>query len=263
MKIKLWENGTPYYNESYGQEEPWMKPFPVDTSKGKVGCVIAFPGGGYGGLADYEGDPIAEYFQSQGYYSFSVTYRVDPYRYPAITDDGARAVRWVRYHADELGIDPEKIAVVGFSAGGHLACFTATHFDDGKEGDEIDAVSSRPNAAILCYPVVTLTYPYTHEGTRLNLLSGNPDIDKLAFEFSGENSVTGRTPPMFIWHNIDDSLVPVENSLHLAEVLSKAKIPYELHLFPKGDHGGGLAFNVPGDRNWAPLAAEWLKEFIF
>ncbi len=269
-KIKLWENGTPYYNESYGQEEPYVIPFeaaPVYDENGnrvKTGCVIVCPGGGYEFHAPHEGAPIADFYRERGMTSFVLSYRVSPYRYPAITEDVLRAVRFVRYHAEKYFIDPEKICVIGFSAGGHLACSSATQYDTGRDdGDEIDKVSSRPNAAILSYAVITLRHDFTHEGTRHNLLNGRDDEEERAMIMSGELAVTEDTPPIFLWHTADDDCVLVENSLNMALALSAKHIPFELHVFPKGPHGLGLSEEHPECAVWAPLSAEWLKRMGF
>ena len=266
-RIDLWEE-TPYYEEEYGQPETYLTPHivPAKTDGNgcpvKTGCVIVCAGGGYEFRADHEGDPVAEFFNEYGISSFNLAYRFAPYNYFAIRADVNRAVRWVRYHADDYNIDPKKIAILGFSAGGHLACMGATHYDFGTmEGDEIDSVSCRPDAAILCYPVVTLDDKYTHEGTKANLLAGiaDPHRSELEIRLSGENAVTENTPPTFIYHNADDSGVPVENSIGLAAALSANKVPFEFHVFEKGGHGGGLYKDHEGTNQWPHLAADWLK----
>ena len=271
--IKLWNDGTtPYYNEEYGQPETYVTPHIVPAEKDengnvkKTGCVIVCAGGGYEFRADHEGNPVAEFFNQYGISTFNLAYRFAPYNYYAIRADINRAVRWVRYHAEEYNIDPEKIAVLGFSAGGHLATMGATQYDAGLEdGDEIDRVSCRPDAAVLCYPVVTLASDYTHRGTRANLLDGieEPLRSELIEKLSGQNAVTTDTPPTFLYHNADDDGVPPENSINMAAALSKNKIPFELHLFPSGGHGGGLYRDLEGTRQWPHLAANWLKRLGF
>lgn len=264
--IKLWENGsTPYFEPSFGQEETTITPFiaektyNADGSVRQTGCVIVCPGGAYAVRADHEGAPISQMYNDHGISSFVLNYRIAPYRYPAIRADVNRAVRWVRYHAAEYNIDPNKIAVLGFSAGGHLACMGATHYDSGlDDGDEIDAVSCRPDAALLCYPVVSLLHPHTHYGSRYNLLSGVPGEYELASELSGELSVTEDTPPMFLWHTAGDDGVDVENTIDMASALSAKHIPFELHIFPDGGHGLGLAQSVPGTSQWGDLSVDWL-----
>lgn len=266
--IKLWENGTPYYDESFGQPETYLTPHIVPAEKDengnikKTGCVIVCAGGGYEFRADHEGNPVAEFFNKYGISTFNLAYRFAPYNYYAIRSDINRAVRWVRFNADKYNIDPDKIAVLGFSAGGHLATMGATQYDRGlADGDDIDRVSCRPDAAILCYPVVTLEWDYTHEGTRTNLLEGieGPLRQELAYKLSGQNAVTEDTPPIFLYHNADDDGVPVENSINMASALSKHKIPFEFHVFEKGGHGGGLYEDLEGTKQWPHLAANWLK----
>ena len=269
--VKLWQDGkTPYFDPSLGQPETDMTPyiaepsFDTDGKRRRTGCVIVCPGGGDHMRAYHEGEPVAEFFRSRGISAFVLNYRLSPYRYPAMRADINRSVKWVRYHAEEYSIDPSKIAVLGFSAGGHLACMGATHYDSGSDdGDEIDRLSSRPDAAILCYPVVSLLLPHTHCGTRDNLLDGVQNRESLETELSGEHSITSDTPPMFIWHTVGDSAVNVENVLNLASALSAADRPFELHIFTDGDHGLGLAENVPGTREWSPLAADWLIRMGF
>ena len=272
-RIRLWEGTPPYYNEDYKNEEntddvPSLTPFivPAETDESgnvrKTGCVIVCPGGSYCGRADYEGDPVCEFFNKFGISGFTLNYRVAPYDYYAIRADVNRAVRWVRYHADEYGIDPDKIAILGFSAGGHLATMGATNYDLGlEEGDEIDRVSCRPDAALLCYAVISMTRELTHEHSRYILIGRLEESlkESLVKQLSGELAVTEDTPPMFMWHTAADNCVMVENSISMAAALSAKKIPFELHVFDKGDHGLGLAESTPGASQWPALAADWLK----
>jgi len=257
-RLFLWEKGkVPYFEPSIGQNEPNLKPYLLENGK-KNGCVIVCPGGAYAMKADHEGDPIAEMVNRNGCSAFVLDYRVAPYRYPAITEDVLRAVRYVRYHADKFNIDPEKIAVMGFSAGGHLANSALCAFDYGKnDGDEIDRISSRPDAVILCYAVISLG-KYTHADTRYNLLDGVENADELAFKLSGELQVKDDTPPCFIWHTAEDSVVPVQNSLQLYNALCEKKIYSELHVFPYGWHGLGLSEALPNPAQWTGLVGNWL-----
>jgi len=173
-------------------------------------------------------------------------------------------VRVVRYNAERWGIDPSHIAITGFSAGGHL-CVMGTELFDGGLGDaaadDIDRVSSRPDAGILCYPVVSFL-EYVNEGTRDTLLGDSPDPELLR-RLSGEENVPDDMPPIFMWHTSDDEVVPVENSLRLALALRKKEIPFELHVFPHGYHGLGLAENQPDAAQWTTLACNWLKTLGF
>lgn len=256
--IKLWENGTPYYNEDYGQPETTLTPYLLDKSE-KHGCVIVCPGGGYAGRADHEGKPIAEMLNADGISAFVLNYRVAPYKDPAMLSDVTRAVKYVRYHADEWNINPEKIGVLGFSAGGHLTVTAIEHYDYGRDdGDEIDKMSSRPNAGILCYPVVSLISDSTHIGSMKNLLGDEPSLE-MRKKYSGELSVRDDSPPVFMWHTAEDSGVPVANCLDLAAALQAKKIPYELHVFPYGAHGLGLSPGDPHVAQWAKLLVNWLK----
>ncbi len=257
-KLYLWEKGkTPYFREEYGQEEPNLAPFLLNNGK-KNGCVIVCPGGAYCMKGLHEGDPVSRRLNTLGVSAFTLEYRIAPYRYPAVTGDLLRAIRYLRYHADALGIDPEKIAVLGFSAGGHLAVSSLCTFDYGREdGDEIDRVSARPDAAILCYPVVTLGR-YTNRPSRDNLIGGLPDEEELERRLSGELAVREDTPPCFLWHTQNDAGVPVYNSLQLYQALCEKNIPSELHVFPFGPHGMGLAEEDKSVSQWVALLGRWL-----
>lgn len=262
-KIKLWDNGTPYYDPALGQEETTLTPYLVKDGRKDKGLVIVCPGGGYAGRADHEGEPVAKMLNAAGISAVVLNYRVAPYRHPAPLTDANRAVRFVRYHAAAWEIDPKKIGILGFSAGGHLAVSACEHFDAGLvDGDEIDKESSRPDAGIFCYPVVTFHKPFAHIGSRNNLLGDeeNKELDDL---LTGEDNVPDDCPPCFLWHTAEDNGVPVENSLMLSAALSKKKIPFELHIFPKGWHGLGLAENNESVRQWAPLLVKWLKGYGF
>ena len=262
--IKLWDNGTPYYNAEYGQPETTITPYPAERNGDeKRGCVIVFPGGGYAKRAPHEGEPIALMLNEIGVHAFVLNYRIAPYKHPAELEDALRAVRWVRYHAEEYGIDPDKIGVLGFSAGGHLAVSASTHFDYGRPGGyEIDAMSSKPNAAIYCYAVCTLEKPFTHNGTRINLLGENASPE-LVREMSGPTSVREDMPPVFIWHTFEDTVVPVQNSLMMATALREKNIPVEMHIYPHGHHGLGLAPAFPHTAQWATQLQTWLKYYNF
>ncbi len=256
--FKLWENGTPYYDPEIPQPETTMTWYPADVNEPK-GCVIICPGGGYSGRAAHEGMGYAEYLNQNGYHAFVLNYRVAPYRHPAELTDALRAIRYARFHAEKFGIKPDKIAIMGSSAGGHLAVTAGEHFDYGLEnGDEIDRVSSRPDGLILCYPVVSLVSEFTHRGSRYNLI-GNPGDEELAKKLSGELSVRDDMPPTFIWHTFADAGVPVENSLLLGCALKKKNIPTEIHILPTGGHGLGLAPSNPHTAQWARLLCNWLE----
>lgn len=256
-KIKLWENGTPGFLPEYGQEEPSITPYLLDNGK-KNGCIIVCPGGAYSGKAEHERGPIVEMLNKNGVSAFSLDYRVAPYKYPFITEDVLRAVRYVRYNADKFNIDPNKIGVLGFSAGGHLASSAMNCFDYGKEGDEIDAVSSRPDFGVLCYPVISFD-KYMHSGSRQKLIGELPDEKDLAIKMSLELNVKSDTPPAFIWHTMDDGGVDARNSLELAMAMRTHRIPCELHIFQHGRHGVGLGEDYENVWQWPSILAEWLK----
>lgn len=256
--IKLWENGTPGFIKEYGQKEPSITPYLLENGK-KNGCVIVCPGGGYSGKAAHECGVIAEMLNENGVSAFTLDYRVFPYKFPFVTEDVLRAVRYVRYNAEKFSIAPEKIGVLGFSAGGHLASSAMNLFDYGKEGDEIDAVSSRPDFGILCYPVISFD-KYMHAGSRQNLIGGLPNQKELAIELSLELNVKKDTPPAFIWHTMDDAGVDSRNSIELALAMRSHGIPCELHIFQHGSHGLGLAKDYHNVWQWASLLGEWLKD---
>jgi len=176
--------------------------------------------------------------------------------------DAKRAVRFVRFHAARFGIDPKRIGILGFSAGGHLAVSALEHFDFGNdEGDEIDRVSSRPDAGILCYAVISLLN-HTHIGSRVNLL-GEEECVSLCAQLSGEYGARADMPPIFLWHTAADEAVPVQNSLNMAIALRQKNVPFELHVFPGGAHGLGLAQKTPGADQWPALLTKWLRRIGF
>ncbi len=258
QEFKLWENGTPYYDPKIDQPETTVTWYPAEGNEPK-GCVVICPGGAYAMRAEHEGKGYAEYLNANGYHAFVVNYRVAPYHHPAEMADAHRAIRFARFNAEKFGIKPDKIAIMGSSAGGHLAVSASEHFDCGKtDGDEIDAVSCRPDGTILCYPVVSLVEGYSHFGSRDNLL-GKPCDGKDAANLSGEKSVREDMAPVFIWHTFEDGAVPIENSLYLAAALREKKIPTELHVFPYGAHGLGLAPQNPHVAQWGELMINWLK----
>lgn len=254
-KIKLWEN-TPDFDPEKGLEEPCL----LDrTIVGSDKCVLVIPGGGYFFRAeDHEGESIAARLNADGISAFILRYRHHPYKHPIPQNDVNRAVRVVRSMAEKYGYAENKIAVLGFSAGGHLAGTAACHFDYGRDdGDETDKISCRPDLAVLCYPVITIGSKFTHLGSTECLLG--KDYDRaLADEMSCEKSVRDDTPPCFIWTTAGDTCVPPENSMLMALALSEKKIPYELHIFPYGDHGLGLAPDAPHVAVWMELCEKFI-----
>lgn len=258
MTNRLWTETVPFLS-SEDEFTPTIVPYLLDR-KDKHGAIIIFPGGGYQHRADHEGEPIAKWLNTLGISAFVLNYRVSPSRHPASLADAKRAIRYVRHYAEEWFIDPQKIGILGFSAGGHLASTASTHLLEEcyESTDTIDQESSRPNIAILCYPVISFTH-YYHEGSVHHLLGNNPS-EQLRISLSNENNVTAATPPTFLWHTADDEPVPVENSLLYAQALSKNKIPFEMHIFPNGRHGLGLANDDPVVGKWTELCESWLKQ---
>jgi acetyl esterase/lipase len=224
-------------------------------------AMVICPGGGYGHLARHEGEGYARFLNEQGITSFVLKYRLgsDGYRHPAMLQDAARAVRLVRHRAKEWNLDAHRIGIMGSSAGGHLASTLLTHFDAGDPAaaDPVDQVSSRPDLGVLCYPVITMG-PGTHRGSRRNLLGESPS-EELIEMLSNERQVTAETPPCFLWHTVEDSTVPVENSLEFAAALQRARVPFELHLYEQGRHGLGLGNREGGPiLPWADECLRWL-----
>ncbi len=224
--------------------------------------MLVFPGGGYVHLAlDHEGEQIAEWLNNLGITAFVLQYRLGPkYHYPVELWDAQRAIRYVRAHASEFDIQPGRIGIWGFSAGGHLASTAGTHFDNGDpdSSDLIDRQSSRPDFMILAYPVITMEEPYVHQGSLHALLGEKPDPG-LVRSLSNETQITTQTPPTFLFHTTEDQVVPVENSVLFYLALRKAAIPAEMHVYLKGRHGVGLAQNDPVLRTWPDRLADWLK----
>lgn len=258
----LWGKTIPYWNDNYinpDEVAPSIEAYPSSSK----GAVIIFPGGGYAMRAEHEGKGYAQWLNSIGITCFVVQYRVAPYKHPAQISDAMRAVRYVRYYADKFGIDKDKIAVMGSSAGGHLAGSVSVHFDKKMydETDEIDKEDCRPDATILCYPVIDM-FEYRHDGSRQNLL-GERTLHSDKELMSLYMHVNSNTPQAFIWHTAADQAVPVENSLMYASALSKFQVPFELHIYPMGRHGLGLAKEIPHVAQWSSTLEKWLREINF
>lgn len=251
--IKLWNSDMPYKLDSE-DFEPYMTVFPANSK----GAVIVCPGGGYAGRAGHEGNEMGEWFQSNGITTFVLEYRVFPNMHPAEISDAIRAIRYVRHHADEYGLDRDKIAVMGFSAGGHLAGSLSVHYDKKmyEPMDEIDKESAKPNASIICYPVIDMGL-YRHDGSRQNLIGSNPTAEMIDF-MSLHKQVNSETPEAFIWHTSSDNAVPVMNSMLYAEALSHHNINFEMHIYPMGPHGLGLAKDNEYIAKWSRDLIEWL-----
>jgi acetyl esterase/lipase len=224
--------------------------------------MIVCPGGGYGGLAaNHEGRQVANYLNSLGIAAFVLRYRLGPkYHHPVQLGDAQRAIRTVRANAAAWRIDPARIGIMGFSAGGHLAMTASTIVEAGNADatDPVDRVTSRPDFAVLGYPVISMTAAWTHQGSKRNLLGGAPDAE-LASRLSGEKAVTKDTPPTFIFQTNQDAAVPAENSVHYYLALRQAGVPAEMHIFERGAHGVGLANGDQALSAWSGLLANWLR----
>jgi acetyl esterase/lipase len=226
-------------------------------------AIVVCPGGGYGGLAmDHEGKQIGEWLNKLGITAAVLKYRLGSakYRHPVELGDAQRALRTVRANADAWKIDPAKIGILGFSAGGHLTSTAGTHFDSGKAdaADPIDRVSCRPDFMVLLYPVITLEPPFAHMGSRNNLL-GKDAPAELVKSLSNEQMVTKETPPTFLVHTSEDRGVPPENSVLFYLALQKNKVPAELHIYEKGGHGLGMGpANLPFS-SWPGRCEAWLR----
>lgn len=259
----LWPRGAPGANGTEEKDQPKLIIYlaPRETANGTA--VVVCPGGGYGGLAmGHEGHEIAQWLNSLGVSAFICDYRHrgKGYGHPAPSQDAARAIRTVRARATEFGVEPARIGVIGFSAGGHLASTVSTHYESGVAGDPdpVQQVSSRPDFAILCYPVIAFGEAFTHGGSQRNLLGENPDPE-LVRKLSNEKQVTKDNPPTFIWHTSDDAVVAVENAIVFYSALHRSGVPAELHVYETGRHGLGLAKNDPGASNWPQEAVDWLR----
>lgn len=260
------ENATTYlWKKTPGmcEEVPTITAYLPKNKKSNIAIVI-FPGGGYGFRAEHEGKGYAEFLAENGYSAFVVDYRVSPHRFPLPLLDARRAVRTVRYYADKYGIDKNKIAVMGSSAGGHLAALCSTYYKpiEFENVDEIDKENFIPNFQILCYPVIALTGKgLTHFGSGEKLLGDK--LAQMGEELSPNLIVSEKTPPAFIWHTFADNIVNVKNSLVYAEQLKNVGTKAELHIFPDGEHGLGLSQGEDKIRKhisqWTELLINWLK----
>jgi acetyl esterase/lipase len=262
-KIKLWADGPPGTPATKPEDEPVLLMSKPTKEQGVPTGIVVVPGGGYGHLAmDHEGKQVAEWLNSLGVVAFVLKYRMSStgHMHPVPMMDGQRAIRIVRARAKEFGVDPNRVGVLGFSAGGHLTSTLGTHFDEGRPDgkDLIDAVSSRPDFLVLCYPVISLKESFSHGGSRKNLLGVQPD-PALVENLSNETQVTAETPPTFIFQTTADKSVPAENAVAFYLALRKAKVPAEMHIFQNGRHGLGLAKDEAGTNEWPKLCEIWLK----
>ncbi len=264
--LPLWSGAAPGALGTEDSDVPRMTVYlPRSTAPGMT-AVIVMPGGGYRDLAmNHEGRQVANYLNSLGIAAFVLQYRLGPrYHHPVELNDAQRAIRIVRSHAVEWHVAQDRIGVMGFSAGGHLAATASNRFDTGHPGaaDVVDRANSRPDFAILGYPVISMTEAWAHQGSKTHLLGDSAPPD-LAKSLSMELAVTAQTPPTFIFHTNADTAVPAENSVHYYLALRKAGVAAEMHIFESGPHGVGLAMDDPALNEWPKLLINWLRAHKF
>lgn len=259
----LYPDGAPGAKGKGEAHNPTLRAYLPDQDEANGAAVVICPGGAYRGLAiDHEGQQVAQFFNGFGVAAFVLRYRLSPdYRHPTPLNDAQRAVQFVRAHAGDYGVDKSRVGVIGFSAGGHLASSLATHWHRGKADatDPVDRESCRPDFAILGYPVVTFTEKrHMHGGSMKNLLGANPD-PKLVELMSNEKQVNAETPPSFLFHTGGDTGVPAENNVLFYLALRESKVPAELHIYQKGQHGLGLGTGSPVLNSWGRRLEDWLR----
>lgn len=251
--MQLWTENMPYYDSNI-EFIPYLSPYIVEGAT--IGMVVC-PGGGYAARSEHEGNQYAEWLNAIGVSAIVLEYRVAPYHAPAQICDVQRAIRIARKELAKHGA--HKIGVMGSSAGSHLAATASVHYDKVfyEKQDEIDEISARPDFTVLCYPVIDM-YEFRHDGSRTNLIGSTPKKREKDF-YSLHLQVTDDTPPAFLWHTANDQSVPAENSMLYAMALSEHHIPYELHIYPDGPHGMGLAKENAYVSQWTVALERWLK----
>ncbi len=280
--MKLWNDHIPFSNGTIGEEEytdeghvkniqdPTITIYLPEKGKASGAAVVIFPGGGYRLLAiKHEGHDVAKWFNEFGVAGIVVKNRLPTSdniteKSKVAMTDAQRAVRMVRYYAKDWGIDPDKIGIMGFSAGGHLASTVGTHFDYGISDSEdlIQKISCRPDFMILMYPVINMTAEFKHSGSMKNLLGENPSEEQ-KIHFSNEMQVTKDTPPTILIHSTDDTGVPVANSIVFYEALVENEVPAELHIYNSGAHGYGLGRkDGTSHNNWPEACKAWMSDMI-
>ncbi|HSI65535.1 MAG TPA: alpha/beta hydrolase, partial [Candidatus Saccharimonadia bacterium] len=261
--IVLWPDGAPGSKGTRPEDTPRVDVY-LPTAPSCGAGVVVLPGGGYGGLAaDHEGKQIAQYFNRLGVTAFVCFYRLGSqgYHHPIEMNDAKRAVRWARANAEKYKIDKDRLGLIGFSAGGHLASTVGTLFDNGDPNakDPIDKLSSRPDFLVLCYPVISMTDDFMHRGSRNNLLGDQKDNEELARELTNYRNVSPHTPPTFIFQTDEDTAVPAENAVQFYLALRKNKVPAEMHIYQRGPHGVGLHLGDPVLATWSQHLTDWLR----
>lgn len=265
--LSLWPQAAPGALGIANKDTPQILPYFPAPEKASGAAVIICPGGGYAGHAmDHEGHQIGEWFAGQGIAAFVLKYRlpVHGYRHPVPLLDAQRAIRKVRSQAADWNISPERIGILGFSAGGHLASSAGTHFQNpvslpNQQTDTIDSLSCRPDFMVLIYPVISMQSQITHGGSRTNLLGDNPSQDLIEL-MSNEKQITPQTPPTFLVHANDDKAVIPENSILFYEGLRKVQVLAEMHIFLQGGHGFGMRSSAGPAAEWPVLCTNWLRQ---
>lgn len=261
----LWPCPAPGALGTAPHDIPTLTAYLPAPGKRNGATMLVLPGGGYWVLAPHEGEGYALWLAEQGVTCYVLQYRLGAhgYRHPVMLNDAARALRTVRARARIDGLDPQRVGIMGSSAGGHLASTLLTHFDDGQADaeDPIERESSRPDLGVLCYPVISLGLN-THQGSRINLIGNSPSAELVDY-LSNELQVTAATPPCFLWHTADDGSVPVENSLLFASALRRAGVPFDLHVYEHGRHGLGLPNPAETVPPWDADLLFWLRQRKF
>lgn len=265
-RLPLWPEGAPGAVGGEPQDIPTIEVFLPEGADAATPAIVVCPGGGYMMLADdHEGVAIARRVNEMGVAAFVLRYRISPrYREPMPLLDAQRAIRHVRHYAERYNVDADRIGILGFSAGGHLAATTGTLIGEAQDeaDDPVDRHSARPDFLVLCYPVINMTdYTVMHRGSQRALLGDNPDPAK-AVRYSPEQQVSERTPPTFLFHTDADTAVVPENSVLFYLALREAGVPAELHVYQPGRHGLGLGHpDNPAHRSlrtWPDLLHKWL-----
>jgi acetyl esterase/lipase len=263
--VPLWPDGAPGALGSEEKDIPTLTTYLPAEGTSNGASFLVLPGGGYGSLANHEGEGYAKWLAAQGIAAYVLKYRLGSsgYRHPIMIQDAARALRTIRAWARRDGRDPARIGIIGSSAGGHLASTLLVQHDGGKPdaADPIERESSRPDVGVLCYPVIT-SGEHAHRGSFNNLLGENPSAE-LLHQLSTELHVTKETPPTFLWHTTADQAVPVENSLLFASALAKEDVSFELHVYEKGGHGMGLPGPGKPAPPWDAELLRWLRARAF
>lgn len=270
--IEIWGKGT-YKGEGEDGFHPTLETYILDGTK-KRGAVLICPGGGYHITAKREAEPVAMQFNAAGFHAFVLYYSVAPRKHPQPLLDVSKAMCILRKNAEKWNIASDKIAVCGFSAGGHLAASLGVHWNKPylRELPGMEEGMNHPNALILCYPLITDGIEEAIRGSFENLLGEQTRDKQLLKEMCLEQNVNPETSPAFIWHTFNDAVVPVEHSMLFAEALRKNNIPFELHIFPEGPHGLSIATDETYEEGigkdyhvatWMGLCTEWLKHISF